>query len=123
MSDEPTVFVVDDDHTAAASMAALMTSVGLPVESFHSAEAFLAAHDGSRKGCLVLDMRLTGMSGLELLESLAARNIKLPTICISGHMDQASMEKARNNGVMACFEKPFNSDAICDAVRSALTQN
>jgi two-component system response regulator FixJ len=123
MSDEPTVFVVDDDHTAAASLVALMTSVGLHAESFHSGEAFLAAYDGSRRGCLVVDMRMPGMSGLELVEALAAKNVKIPTICISGHMDKASMEKATNLGAMACFEKPFDCNAISDAVRSALAQD
>lgn len=123
MSDKRSVFVVDDDHAAAASMAALMISVGLVVELHHSAEAFLAAYDGSRKGCLIFDMRMPGMSGLELLEALAARNVIIPSICISGYLDPASKEKVMQSGVMAIFEKPFADVAICDAVRSALAQD
>ena len=123
MSDEPTVFIVDDDHAAADSMAALMISVGLKTEIHHSAEAFLAAHDGSRRGSLVFDMRMPGMSGLELLETLAARNVRIPSICTSGYLDPASKEKLMQIGAMASFEKPLDNVAICDAVRSALAQD
>ena len=123
MSDERTVFIVDDDHAAAGSMAALMMSVGLKVETHHSAAEFLAAHDGSRKGCLVFDMRMPGMDGLQLLEALAAKNVRIPSICTSGFLDFASKEKLMQSGALACFEKPFDSVTICDAVQSALARD
>lgn len=122
MSDELTVFVVDDDHAAASSVAALILSIGLQVETYDSAEAFLAAYDRNRDGCLVLDVRLKGMSGLELQEALAAAGVDIPIIVISGHADRELKHKALNTGAVACFQKPCDGNEFCDAVRSALAQ-
>lgn len=123
MSDDPTVFVVDDDQAAAASMVAVLTSVGHSVEAYNSAEDFLAAYDGKRDGCLVLDVRLKGMSGPKLQQSLAAKGLAVPVVMISGHMDLESANSAAEYGAVACLEKPFTGDDLCEAVRAALGQS
>jgi len=120
MSDESTVYVVDDDEAAANSVVALMASVGLKAESFNSAEEFLAERDRNRTGCLVLDIRLKGMSGLELQEALAAQGSEIPIIFISGHADRELSEKALNYGAVTCLEKPFNGIEFCETVRAVL---
>lgn len=122
MSDDSTVFVVDDDEAAADSVAALMMSVGLKVETYNSAEAFLAAYDSSRNGCLVLDIRLTGMSGLELRQTLAAQGLEIPIVLISGHADRELRNNTVKNGVVALLEKPIAGDKLCEAVRTALAR-
>jgi FixJ family two-component response regulator len=118
--DKPTVFVVDDDDAAAASVAALMGVVGLRALVFHSAEAFLDAYDGTGSGCLVLDIRLTGMSGLDLRKVLHQRGLEIPTILISGHIDSDSCQEALRGGVVACLEKPYDGQELCTLVQSAL---
>ncbi len=123
MLTEKTVFVVDDDVAAAASVAALMMSIGLSVETFGSAEEFLGAFTGDRDGCLVLDVRLGGMDGLELQKRLAAKGCQLPVIVISGHADRELTEKALGNGAIACFEKPFEGHELCRTVQSVLAKN
>ena len=122
MSDEPTVYVVDDDEAAADSVAALTASVGMKAETFNSAEEFLAEHDRTRSGCLVLDIRLKGMSGLELQEALAAQGSDIPIIFISGHADREMSRKAMSNGAVTCLEKPFNGNDFCEIVRAVLAQ-
>ena len=84
MTDERTVYVVDDDPPVVTALAALLTSYGLKVLTCQSAEEFLAAYDGSREGCLVLDVRLPKMNGLELQEWLAAEGHEIPVVFISG---------------------------------------
>ena len=121
MTADPTVFVVDDDSAAALSVAALVTSLGLKVEVFESAEAFLTAYDSSRKGCLVLDMRLTGMSGLELQETLRAEGADIPIIIISGHADRDLANKAKQLGAVAFLEKPYGGTEFCTVVRASLS--
>ena len=115
MPDDPTVFVVDDDQAAAESVAALMMSVGRRVEIYDSAETFLAAYDGSRKGCLVLDIRLPGMSGLELQQVLVEQGIDIPVIVMSGHTPEP-------NGVAAFLEKPYSGEKLCEAIQQALAR-
>lgn len=122
MSTESTVYVVDDDEATAASVAALLVSVGLRVKAYHSAEAFLTDFDPVTGGCIVLDIRMPGMNGLELQERLLADEIGLPIILISGHADQETREKARRNGAFAFLEKPFEGGEFCDVVRAALAQ-
>lgn len=122
MSDDSTVFVVDDDQAASASMVALLMSVGHKVEAYNSAEDFLAAYDGNRDGCLVLDVRLKGMSGHELQQALAAKGLDVPIIMVSGHMDLESANNAARYGAVACLEKPFAGEDLFEAVRIALEQ-
>ena len=84
---KPTVFVIDDDRAVASSLCWLIETVKLNVETFASAQEFLDGYDPSRPGCLVLDVRMPGMSGIELQEQLAAQRINIPIIFITGHGD------------------------------------
>ncbi len=115
-----TVFVVDDDQAMRNSLKWLIESVGVPVESFSSADDFLAQYQPGRAGCLVLDVRMPGMSGLELLEHLAERSIHIPAVMITGHGDVPMAVRAMKSGAIDFIEKPFNDEALLDAIRRAL---
>jgi len=115
-----TVFVVDDDQAMRNSLKWLIESVGVMVESFASADDFLARYESGRPGCLVLDVRMPGMSGLELQEHLAARNIRIPAVIITGHGDVPMAVRAMKAGAVDFIEKPFNDEALLDAIRRAL---
>ena len=120
MSDSPTVFIVDDDTAAAESVAALLASVNLPFQIYRTAEDFLSHFRDSQRGCLVLDIRLPGMSGLELYQLLQDRELKIPTIFISGHMDADACQQAMHEGALACLEKPYTGDDLCQMIQNAL---
>lgn len=116
----PSVFVVDDDEAAADSVAALMSAVGFSSVVFHSAEEFLEKFDGSQSGCLILDIRLTGMSGLALYELMRERGWKIPTIFISGHADPSISDDLIKRGAVGCLEKPYAGEDLCRMVKVAL---
>jgi two-component system, LuxR family, response regulator FixJ len=116
----PTVFVVDDDSALRASLRWLLQAEGLAVATFESAEAFLAGYDPGRPGCLVLDVRLGGMSGLDLQAHLVARRITLPTILMSGYAERAASQRALRGGAISFLEKPFNDDLLLDQVKLAI---
>lgn len=122
MSD-PTVFIVDDDDAVRDSLSWLMRSVGLAAESFGSAQAFLDACDPERPGCLVLDIRMPGMSGLDLQEKLHQRHIQLPIIIISGHADVPMAVRALKAGAFDFIEKPFNDQLLLDCVQRAIEKD
>lgn len=115
-----TVFVIDDDQAMRNSLKWLIESVGVGVESFASADEFLAQHQPGRTGCLVLDVRMPGMSGLELLEHLAQRNMHIPAVIITGHGDVPMAVRAMKSGAIDFIEKPFNDEALLDAIRRAI---
>ncbi len=115
-----TVFVVDDDQAMRNSLKWLIESVGVAVESFASADDFLARYQTGRSGCLVLDVRMPGMSGLELLEHLVARKIRIPVVIITGHGDVPMAVRAMKAGAVDFIEKPFNDEVLLDAIRRAL---
>ena len=117
-----TVYVVDDDRAAAASVEALMIAHGLDVEVFSSAEHFLAGFDTSRPGCLILDVRLPGMNGLDLQEAIASQGIELPIIFISGHADAELRTRAINNGAIDFLEKPFSGERLCETVHAVISE-
>jgi two-component system, LuxR family, response regulator FixJ len=115
-----TVFVVDDDPSMRPALQRLLRSAGLPVETFSSAEDFLDEVDPSTTGCLVLDARLTGMSGLELQTRLAARGPAMPVIVITA-VGSAQVEiDSLRAGAVAVLRKPFAPQALLDAIASAL---
>jgi RNA polymerase sigma factor (sigma-70 family) len=114
------VFVVDDDQAMRNSLKWLIESVGVQVESFASADEFLAQYQPGRAGCLVLDVRMPGMSGLELLEHLAQRNMHIPAVVITGHGDVPMEVRAMKSGAIDFIEKPFNDEALLDAIRRAI---
>lgn len=123
MSGEQTVFVVDDDAAVRDSLSWLIKSVGLKVETFGSAQEFLAAVDKKKAGCVVLDVRMPGMSGLELQEKLAADKILLPVIIITGHGDVPMAVRAVKSGAFDFIEKPFNDQVLLDRIQQALKRD
>ncbi len=117
---QQTVFVVDDDVAVRTSLALLIRSMGLTVEAFDSAHAFLSVCDPERSGCLVLDIRMPGMSGLEMQEELVRRAIGLPVIFITGHGDVSMAVRAMKLGAVDFIEKPFNDQHLLDHINQAL---
>jgi two-component system, LuxR family, response regulator FixJ len=117
---EPTVFVVDDDRAMRESLSWLLDSVGLRVKSYATAADFLADHDPAQPGCLVLDVRMPGMSGLDLQAELARRGVELPTIVITGHAEVSMAVRAVKAGAIDFIEKPFSDQLLLDRVRQAL---
>jgi two-component system, LuxR family, response regulator FixJ len=120
MSADPTVFVVDDDPAMRQSLRWLLQSVGLAVETYATAEAFLTTVDSARPGCLVLDVRMPGMSGLHLQEELKNRGIVLPIIVVTGYAEVPTAVRALKSGAIDFIEKPFSDQLLVDSVRHAL---
>lgn len=118
---ERLVAVVDDDISVRESLDSLIRSVGMEVRVFASAEEFLTAAHPRKADCLVLDVRLPGMSGVELHRYLLARNRKVPVIFITAHAsDDRSRLEARSDWTVAYLTKPFGEDELLDAVHAAL---
>ena len=115
-----TVFVVDDDQAMRNSLKWLIESVGVAVESFSSADEFLAQYQPGRAGCLVLDVRMPGMSGLELQEHFARNDIHIPIIIITGHGDVPMAVRAMKAGAIDFIDKPFNDELLLESIRNAL---
>lgn len=115
-----TVFVVDDDEAMRNSVYWLLDSVSLAVKMFASAGDFLASYDACQSGCLLLDVRMPGMSGMELLEQLGSRGIRLPVIMITGHGDVPMAVRALQHGAFDFIQKPFNGQELLDRVHRAL---
>lgn len=120
MSDDKTVFIVDDDEAVRESLSWLISSVGLKVETFSSAQAFLDAYQPGRPGCLLVDVRMPGMSGLELQRRLAAQPMCLPVIIVTGHGDVQMAVRAMKDGAFDFIEKPFNDQVLLDLVHKAV---
>ena len=123
MSPEPAVFVVDDDAAVRDSLRWLMDSVGLRVVEFASGEAFLAEITPQHPGCVVLDLRMPGLGGLEVHQRLRERGIDLPVIVISGHGDVPVAVRALKSGVADFIEKPFSDQELLDCVQQALRRD
>ena len=119
---EPTVFIIDDEAYR-DSVQELVSSVGLATEAFSSALDFLGAFDPERPGCLVLDVRLSRMSGLALQERLAAMGARIPIVFISGHGDIAMAVKAVKDGAVDFVQKPYREQQLLDAIDEALRRN
>lgn len=115
-----TVFVVDDDADVRNMILGLVESIGLRAECFPSADDFLKAYHPRRPGCLVTDVRLPGMSGLELQESLAHQSSLLPVIVITGHADVPLAVRAMKSHAVDLLEKPFNTQELLDRIQHAL---
>jgi len=119
----PVVFVVDDDPSVRTAISRLIASVGLPVQSFSSAEEFLGHIGCSPAGCLVLDVRMPGCSGLDLQRRLVEDGYDLPIIFISAHADVALTVRAMRAGALQVFTKPFDDQALIDTVCEGLVQD
>jgi RNA polymerase sigma factor (sigma-70 family) len=120
---DPTVFVVDDDHAVRDSLRLLIKSVGHKVETFASADEFLEVWDPDRPGCLVADIRMPGMSGLELQESLNGRQSTLPIIFITGHGDVPMAVEAMRAGALDFVQKPFRDQDLLDRINEGLQRD
>lgn len=114
-----TVFLVDDDTSVCESLCDLIESAGLQVRSFHSAEEFLERWQPELPGCLVLDVRLPGMSGMELLNRLNELEQKIPIIIMTAHGDIPMVRKALKSGAVEFLTKPFQDDDLLDAIQGA----
>ncbi|MBX3359295.1 MAG: response regulator transcription factor [Phycisphaeraceae bacterium] len=122
-ADRPTVFIVDDDAAVRDSLSSLLSSAGIASAGFATAEAFLGAFEGTRPGCLVTDVRMSGQSGLALQKTLAERGDDLPIIFITGYADVATAVGAMKAGALDFLEKPFNQDQLLSRIREALARD
>ena len=118
--DRAVVSIVDDDASLRRSVRNLLRSVGFRVETFASAEEFLRSAERENTGCLVLDLRMTGMSGLDLLRHLAAERSRVAVVVLTALGDEETRQRSLQAGAVAFLKKPFHSDVLCDAVRAAL---
>ena len=123
MTPETTVFVVDDDQAVRDSLALLVQSVGLDVETFASARDFLDAYRPDRRGCLITDIRMPGMSGLELQEQLSADGHHISVIVLTGFGDVPTAVRALKGGAVDFVQKPFNPQGLLDLVQQAIVRD
>lgn len=120
---QQTVFIVDDEPDVRAALRLLIKSVGYCVECFASADEFFAQFEANRKGCLILDVRMPGMSGMDLQEKLSGMETLLPIIMISGHGEIPMAVKAVQNGAVDFLQKPFSDQQLLDRISQALAIN
>jgi FixJ family two-component response regulator len=123
MSNDAMVFVIDDDESIRESLKSLMRSVGLGVETFASAQEFLQSTRPDVPACLILDVRMPGLSGLDLQRELAQANIHIPIIFITGHGDIPMSVRAMKAGAVEFLTKPFRDQDLLDAIQQALERD
>jgi len=119
----PTVFVVDDDDAVRDSLRLLLKSAGITCDAYGSAQEFLSRYDAAQPGCLVLDVRMPGMSGLEMQQQLNLSGAMLPVIFITGHGDIPMAVEAMQHGAFDFLQKPFRDQELLDRVQRALTRD
>jgi FixJ family two-component response regulator len=119
----PIVFIVDDDRNVRDSLRRLLTSVGLVAQVFDTAQAFLTASRPDAPSCLVLDVRLPGLSGLDLQRELAAADISLPIVFLTGYGDIPMSVRAMKAGAVEFLTKPFREQDLLDAIRNAIDRD
>jgi FixJ family two-component response regulator len=122
-SSSPTVFVIDDDALVRAAIQGMLKSVGLRSETFGTTQEFLCAKRPDGPSCLVLDVRLPGVSGLEFQRELAAAGTRIPVIFITGHGDIPMTVKAMKSGAVEFLTKPFRDQDLLDAIHQALDRD
>jgi FixJ family two-component response regulator len=120
MTTEPTVFVVDDDQSVREALCWLLRVVNLKTEAYASTHEYLAACDPDRPGCLVLDVRMPEISGLQLQEMLAEHGFDIPVIMITGHGDVPMAVRAMKAGAVDFIQKPFNDQVLLERIQHAL---
>ena len=123
MAEPRIVFAVDDDPSVRSSLKFLLSTVGLQAETFDSTDSFLRKKLPDVPSCLVLDVRLPGLSGLEFQRELAARNIPIPIVFLTGHGDIPMSVRAMKAGAVEFLTKPFRDQDLLDAVRAALDRD
>lgn len=119
----PVVYVVDDDEAILDSLRLLLKSAGLEASTYTNATDFLNAFDAGRHGCLLADIRMPGMSGLELQEELNRKGIDIPTIFITGHGDVPMAVKAMKSGALDFIQKPFRDEDLLKRIHDALNMD
>jgi two-component system, LuxR family, response regulator FixJ len=119
-SGQPTVYIVDDDQATRKSLRWLVETIGVPVKTFHCAVSFLDAYDANQPGCLVLDVMMPGMNGLDLLREMKNRRIDIPVIVLTGYGDVPTAVRALKGGAVEFLEKPFNDELLLEQIRRAL---
>jgi len=120
-SKEPTVFIVDDDGAVRKGISLLLGSVHIRTEAYASAQSFLKAYDPQRSGCLLLDVRMPKMGGLELQSHLAAEGINIPIVIITGYGDVPMAVRAVKMGAVDLIEKPFRDQVLIECVQKAIS--
>lgn len=120
---EPTVFIVDDDSAVLKGLRLLVKTLRMNVETYLSAQEFLDSYDPARPGCLVLDVRMPGISGLELQEKLRQRNISIPVIIMTGYGEVAVAVEAMKKGAMMFVEKPISDQVLLDQIQKAIAKD
>jgi two-component system, LuxR family, response regulator FixJ len=121
-SDRALVHVIDDDEAMRESLAFLLGTAGIDVRTYESAAAFLEVADEVKAGCVITDVRMPGLSGIELLQRLRERKVGVPVIVITGHGDVPLAVEAMKIGAVDFLEKPFDDEVLLTSVRSALSQ-
>jgi two-component system, LuxR family, response regulator FixJ len=121
-SDKAVIHVIDDDEAMRQSLAFLLGTVGMEVQTYESAVAFLEVAPTVKAGCVITDVRMPGLSGVDLLRQLRERKLGIPVIVITGHGDVPLAVEAMKIGAMDFLEKPFDDEALLASVRSALNQ-
>jgi FixJ family two-component response regulator len=119
----PTIFVVDDDASIRKSLKRLLTAAGYAVEAFASAREFLASERLPAPGCLILDVRMPELTGLELQKALASAPHRMPIVFITGHGDIAMSVRAMKDGAVDFLPKPFDDEDLLDAIRRAVAKD
>lgn len=120
MSNDRIIYIVDDDEAVRSALSLLMRAEGFKAQCFASADAFLAAFQPESASCLLVDVRMPGMSGLELQQQLAQRQIPLPVIIMTGHGDVAMAVAAMKAGAMDFIEKPFRNQDLLDRIQQCI---
>lgn len=121
-AEDKTIFIVDDDQAVRDSLGWLISSVGFKAETFASAQEFLEAYQPGRSGCVLVDVRMPGMSGLELQKRMAAQPFCLPVIIVTGHGDVQMAVRAMKDGAFDFIEKPYNDQVLLDLVQKAVEE-
>jgi FixJ family two-component response regulator len=123
MSHEPLIAIVEDDESFRESVQALLQSAGRRAVTFASAEQFLASGAAATADCLILDLRMPGMDGLELQRRMLAAGFRIPTIVITAHADDVSRARALAAGAAAFLPKPFQPDVLLQAIETAMRES
>ena len=105
--DTPPIFIIDDEEPVRSGLARLLRAIGMHSITFESAESFLETYDPGQEGCLLVDIRMPGMSGVDLVEELGRRQIPLPAILMTGHVDARAIERLGTLSIVGCLQKPF----------------
>jgi FixJ family two-component response regulator len=121
MPDVPLISVVDDDESIRESLDGLLKSLGYETAVFSSAESFLSSESLAKTACLILDVRMPGMSGPELQQHLIDRHQEIPTIFITSHGTEDMIARVFANGAVSCLLKPFGEDSLLEAISKALS--